>query len=138
MPPFAGFWSKDEILLFSLDKSPALYVIGLVTALLTAYYMTRQVIMVFFGEAHWKDQARRARRPRRACTATPHESAHESPWIMLVPLVVLAALSIVGGLIQLPFSDDVGAPRALAAPGGRAGEVDIGEATWADDDLRTC
>ena len=40
VPPFAGFWSKDEILLYSLAKSPALYVIGLVTALLTAYYMT--------------------------------------------------------------------------------------------------
>ena len=57
VPPFAGFWSKDEILLFSLAKSPALYVVGLVTALLTAYYMTRQVIMVFFGEARWEDHA---------------------------------------------------------------------------------
>ncbi len=57
VPPFAGFWSKDEILLFSLAKSPALYAVGLVTALLTAYYMTRQVIMVFFGEARWKDRA---------------------------------------------------------------------------------
>ena len=55
VPPFAGFWSKDEILLFAFDKSPVLYVLGLVTALLTAYYMTRQVIMVFFGEARWND-----------------------------------------------------------------------------------
>ena len=53
MPPFAGFWSKDEILLYAFAKSPVLYVFGLVTALLTAYYMTRQVIMVFFGEARW-------------------------------------------------------------------------------------
>ncbi len=57
VPPFAGFWSKDEILLFALAKSPALYVVGLVTALLTAYYMTRQVVMVFFGEAKWEDHA---------------------------------------------------------------------------------
>ena len=54
VPPFAGFWSKDEILLFTLARSPVLYVIGLVTAILTAYYMTRQVIMVFFWEASGK------------------------------------------------------------------------------------
>ena len=70
VPPFAGFWSKDEILLFALAESPALYVVGLVTALLTAYYMTRQVIMVFFGEARWEDQRRRARRPRRRSSRT--------------------------------------------------------------------
>ena len=69
VPPFAGFWSKDEILLFSLAKSPALYLLGLVTALLTAYYMTRQVVMVFFGEAKWEDHAARARRPRRVQAA---------------------------------------------------------------------
>ncbi len=57
VPPFAGFWSKDEILLFTLVDSPALYVIGLVTAVLTAFYMTRQVIMVFFGEAKWGSYA---------------------------------------------------------------------------------
>ena len=57
VPPFAGFWSKDEILLFALAKSPALYIVGLVTALLTAYYMTRQVVMVFFGKARWEDHA---------------------------------------------------------------------------------
>ena len=84
VPPFAGFWSKDEILLFAFDKSPALWVVGLVTALLTAYYMTRQVMMVFFGEAQWNDHAERARRARRRPRRT------RSPWIMLVPLVVLA------------------------------------------------
>jgi NADH-quinone oxidoreductase subunit L len=95
VPPFAGFWSKDEILLFSLDKSPVLYLLGLVTALLTAYYMTRQVIMVFFGEARWND------------AADEHGvhgdfKPHESPPVMLLPLVALAGLSIVGGIVQLP------------------------------------
>ena len=83
VPPFAGFWSKDEILLFALAKSPALYVVGLVTALLTAYYMTRQVIMVFFGEARWEDRAAEH-------GAHGDFKPHESPWIMLFPLVVLA------------------------------------------------
>jgi len=97
VPPFAGFWSKDEILLYAFQKSPALYVVGLVTALLTAYYMTRQVMMVFFGEAHWKDQSEEH-------GAHGDIKPHESPWIMLVPLIVLAILSTFGGVLQLPFN----------------------------------
>ncbi|MFM8854476.1 MAG: proton-conducting transporter membrane subunit, partial [Acidimicrobiaceae bacterium] len=57
VPPFAGFWSKDEILLYVYANNPALYVVGLLTALLTAYYMTRQVIMVFYGKARWNDHS---------------------------------------------------------------------------------
>ena len=57
VPPFAGFWSKDEILLYVYANNRFLYVVGLVTALLTAYYMTRQVIMVFYGKAKWNDHA---------------------------------------------------------------------------------
>ncbi|HRK47591.1 MAG TPA: proton-conducting transporter membrane subunit, partial [Nocardioides sp.] len=107
VPPFAGFWSKDEILLFTFAKSPVLYVIGLVTALLTAYYMTRQVIMVFFGEAKWQDKAGEHGAHGDVGAHDDHGHAHtphESPGIMLFPLVVLAGLSIVGGFMQLPFS----------------------------------
>ncbi len=68
--PFSGFWSKDEILVFAFADNFALYLVGGVTALLTAYYMTRQVIMVFFGEARWKDRADRARRGRRRTSRT--------------------------------------------------------------------
>jgi len=95
VPPFAGFWSKDEILLFTLASSPFLYVIGLVTAVLTAFYMTRQVIMVFFGKARWESHAEDH-------GAHGEFRPHESPAIMLFPLVVLAGLSVVGGAIQLP------------------------------------
>jgi NADH-quinone oxidoreductase subunit L len=106
VPPFAGFWSKDEILLFAWDKSPVLYVVGLVTALLTAYYMTRQVIMVFFGKAHWHDAHEEHGAHGDLGVTDDHEAhtPHESPWIMVAPLVVLAGLSMVGGFIQLPFS----------------------------------
>jgi NADH-quinone oxidoreductase subunit L len=93
--PLSGFWSKDEILLFAGAKSPALYAVGLGTALLTAYYMTRQVVMVFFGESRWNDRATEH-------GAHGEVKPHESPWIMLTPLVVLAFLSAVGGIIQLP------------------------------------
>ena len=125
VPPFAGFWSKDEILLFAYDKSPVLYVFGLITALLTAYYMTRQVIMVFFGEARWHDHADEH-------GAHGDFEPHESPKIMLLPLVVLAGLSIVGGALQLPFNHNTKLLEKWLAP-----VVDIGErnitGTWADD-----
>jgi NADH-quinone oxidoreductase subunit L len=96
VPPFAGFWSKDEILLFAWDKSKALWAVGLVTALLTAFYMSRQVFMVFYGDARWKDGAEDH-------GAHGDATPHESPWLMLSPLVVLAALSIVGGILNVPF-----------------------------------
>src|SRR5258706_432627 len=97
VPPFAGFLSKDDNLLAAYDKSPVLWALGLITALLTAYYMTRQVIMVFYGEAHWHDHADEH-------GARGDMQPHESPAIMLLPLVVLAGLSIIGGGLNLPFS----------------------------------
>ncbi|MGH9176990.1 MAG: NADH-quinone oxidoreductase subunit L, partial [Acidimicrobiales bacterium] len=54
VPPFAGFWSKDEILLAAWENSPALWAVGLLTALLTAYYMARQVFLVFYGDERWR------------------------------------------------------------------------------------
>ncbi len=97
IPPFAGFWSKDEILLAAFANNRLLWLIGVITALLTAYYMTRQVIMVFFGEARWHDHVEEN-------GAHGDHTPHESPWTMVTPLVVLAGLSIAGGALQLPFS----------------------------------
>jgi NADH-quinone oxidoreductase subunit L len=125
VPPFAGFWSKDEILLFAFAKSPVLYVVGLVTALLTAYYMTRQVIMVFYGKARWKDQAAEH-------GAHGDFTPHESPKTMLLPLVVLAGLSLVGGALQLPFSHDTKFLEKWLEPVVAIGEKNIA-GTWADD-----
>ena len=90
IPPLAGFWSKDEILASAFARGgwfSALWVIGLLTALITAFYMTRQWVMVFLGEPRWDQDA----------------SPHESPRVMTVPLVVLAALSVIGGLVNTPF-----------------------------------
>jgi len=120
VPPFAGFWSKDDILLYSLAANPAWYVIGLVTAILTAYYMTRQVILVFFGQAHWKDQAGEH-------GAHGEIKPHESPPTMLLPLVALAGLSFVGGVIQLPFGESWARLEHWLEPVIEFGEADIAD-----------
>ncbi len=122
IPPFAGFWSKDDILANAWDKSPALWAVGVVTAGLTAYYMSRQVFLVFYGEERWKKakpQAEAEAEPAGSGGTAQHEPAaapdharaqrefkpHESPWTMTFPLVVLAGLAVVGGLLSLPFGD---------------------------------
>jgi NADH-quinone oxidoreductase subunit L len=89
IPPLAGFWSKDEILGVAFGRGGwfgLLWVIGLLTAFLTAFYMTRQFVLVFFGEPRWD----------------PGVHPHESPRVMTVPLIVLAGLSVVGGLVNTP------------------------------------
>src|SRR3546814_3952751 len=109
VPPFAGFWSKDEILLYAYDASPALWALGLLTALLTAFYMARQVFLVFFGEPRWNQPITdlESASPDDAADAHSHSEPHESPWQMTVPLVVLAGLAIVGGGLNLPFTGDL-------------------------------
>jgi NADH-quinone oxidoreductase subunit L len=84
--PFAGFWSKDEILADAFKEFPHVYWLLTIAAFLTAFYMGRQVWMVFFGK------------PRHEVA----EHAEESPLIMTAPLMVLAALSVFGGLLNLP------------------------------------
>ena len=123
VPPFAGFWSKDEILLYVYANNRGLYVVGLITALLTAFYMTRQVIMVFFGKAKWNDHS--AEHGSHG-DLTPHESS----WVMLTPLVMLAGLSVVGGAMQLPFGKKFNFLERWLAPVVEESEAHIGE-TWA-------
>ncbi len=84
--PLAGFWSKDEILADAFHTFPAVYWLLTIAAFLTAFYMGRQVWMVFFGK------------PRHA--AVGH--AEESPKVITVPLMILAALAVLGGVLNLP------------------------------------
>ncbi|HLF41187.1 MAG TPA: NADH-quinone oxidoreductase subunit L [Acidimicrobiia bacterium] len=97
--PFAGFWSKDEILAVAfVDGQYALWAVGAVTALLTALYMSRQVWLVFYGNERWKEHVH-GRVGSGGGTVKPHES----PALLTFPLVVLAALALAGGLLNLPF-----------------------------------
>lgn len=84
--PLAGFWSKDEILAEANSLNPIVYWLLVAAAFLTAFYMGRQVLMVFFGEARSQ--------------AAAH--AKENPPLITIPLVILAGLSALGGLLNLP------------------------------------
>jgi NADH-quinone oxidoreductase subunit L len=119
VPPLSGFWSKDEILLYAFNESVVLWGFGVLVALLTAFYMTRQVLLVFFTEPRWKrsdgghgpDGAEQPEALSVGAAVNPNHHddelhPHESPWLMTLPLVVLAVGSAVAGIMQLPFSKD--------------------------------
>jgi NADH-quinone oxidoreductase subunit L len=133
VPPFAGFWSKGDVLLNAWQVSPGLYVIGAISAVLTAYYMGREYFLVFAGKRRWVEArptgnghahgleaahphlpgaggdaaAGGARSTEQTGTEPGHGAGglhpHEPSWVMLVPLVVLSVCSVFGGLINLPF-----------------------------------
>ncbi len=86
--PLAGFWSKDEVLASALDKQPLLFVLALITVFMTAFYMFRAVFMTFGGESRAKVNHGHTEE---------HSSRHESPAVMLVPMVVLGVLAVVSG-----------------------------------------
>ncbi|MCY3890338.1 MAG: NADH-quinone oxidoreductase subunit L [bacterium] len=101
VPPFSGFWSKDEILAYAYGENKVLWVLLLATAILTAFYMTRLVLMTFFGPPRWTDTEADSTEEQ------PQRHPHESPWTMTVPLVLLAGLAMVAGVFNLPFTSDV-------------------------------
>ncbi len=93
IPPFSGFWAKSDVLEDVYAKSPALWALGVLTAILTAYYMTRLFVLAFRGDERW------------ATSVGDHRTAppHESPWVMRLPLVILAVLAFAGGILDLPW-----------------------------------
>jgi NADH-quinone oxidoreductase subunit L len=103
--PFAGFFSKDEILWMAFSRhegSPVLWGIGILTALMTSFYMFRLLFMTFFGAL--RSQPAAANGHGHDDHAHGHSTPHESPWVMLAPLVVLAGLSVVGGWVGWPHA----------------------------------
>jgi NADH-quinone oxidoreductase subunit L len=134
--PFAGFFSKDEILYktFAADKiflggdfpgNKVLWIIGLITAVMTAVYMTRMMVMTFWGKERFHgedadvhaysagddhaDDSRDDDEEEHHHALPPDFKPHESPWTMTVPLIILAFLSTVGGLVGIPYALSGGA-----------------------------
>ena len=83
IPPFAGFFSKDEILAAAAQVSPALYILATITAFMTAFYMARLLFVAFMGQP---------------ANQEAYDHAHEVGWFMRVPLIVLSVLSVVSGI----------------------------------------
>jgi NADH-quinone oxidoreductase subunit L len=123
IPPFAGFFSKDEILYRTFTApgplNKLLWLVGLVTAGMTSFYMFRLWFKTFFGESRFEQHALEQHgapvHARSTTTLTmvadPDEdhaahprAVHESSWIMLFPLVILAILSVLGGFVGVPGS----------------------------------
>ncbi|CAM3696705.1 NADH-quinone oxidoreductase subunit L [Cohnella lubricantis] len=95
IPPFSGFWSKEAILTAALEGDhPWLFIVGVVTAFFTALYMARLFFLAFAGK------------PRGNAEQAAH--AKESPAVMTIPMIVLAALAVVSGFVQTPFKDWLG------------------------------
>ena len=88
IPPFAGFFSKDEILAAAFAKNPVYWAVGVLTAFMTAFYMFRLYGMTFLGKFRG--------------THDQEHHLHESPAAITIPLIVLAILAVVGGLIGIP------------------------------------
>ena len=105
IPPFAGFWSKDEILwkAYSSDHgSWVFWLIGVITAFITSFYMFRLLFMTFFGDYHGVQvDAHGHGSLAHGHDDHGHGEPHESPMVMLVPLMILAVLSVVGGLVGI-------------------------------------
>jgi NADH-quinone oxidoreductase subunit L len=94
IPPLSGFWSKGDVLANVWAKYKPLYFLGIITAVLTAYYMSRLWFVVFTGQARWD-------KPSGAEPALHHP--HDPPWVMRLPLVVLAFAATLAGAIDLPW-----------------------------------
>ena len=84
-PGFSGFWSKDKIIETAFNENPLVGLAAILGAGITAFYMTRLMLMTFFTEKRW----------------APEVHPHESPKVMTFPLIVLAALSVLGGVLLL-------------------------------------
>ncbi|CDN13654.1 NADH dehydrogenase subunit 5, Involved in CO2 fixation [Richelia intracellularis] len=145
IPPFAGFWSKDEILGAAFQANPILWGIGWLTAGITAFYMFRMYFSTFEGKFRGTDKKIQQKLKQAATSMKQGEvagehhdshghsdSPHESPWTMTTPLAVLAIPSILIGLVGTPFGNYfeqfIFAPNeTLAEVMEKTAEVDLNE-----------
>ena len=120
VPPFAGFWSKGDVLLHAFEESPLLWFFGVATAGLTSYYMGREYSLAFLGDERWKHMAsKKAKKKAKKLEISldkhvPHP--HDPTYKMLFPLQGLAVLAILGGVLNLPFASSLHVLEHFLAP----------------------
>jgi NADH-quinone oxidoreductase subunit L len=165
VPPFSGFWSKDEILAYAWQENVPIWIVGTAAALLTAYYIGREVFLVFYGDERWKASLRAEAEAKAEHSAVPDAGSepaaadaetgppatvtaptaadapvahfpegfrpHESPWVMTLPLIVLAIGATVAGLLNLPFPKSFHFLETWLEPvfEGTATELDLSSST---------
>src|SRR5208337_2765417 len=88
IPPFSGFFSKDEILLHAYESNKIIWMLGVLGSILTTFYMFRLLFLTFSGVFRGTDEQKL--------------HLHESPKVMTIPLVILAFFSLTGGLLNIP------------------------------------
>ena len=98
IPPLAGFWSKDEILWKAYQANWVYWLIGVITAFITSFYMFRLLFMTFFGDYHGAHVDEHGHGSH-GQGDHGHGEPHESPMVMLAPLMILALLSLIGGFV---------------------------------------
>ena len=101
VPPFSGFWAKGDVLSNVFAHNKPLWALGVITAILTAYYMSRLFMLTFRGSERFRE-------------VTHQHDPHESPRAMTAPLVILATLSLLGGLLDLPWAHGFSLTRFLS------------------------
>ncbi|MBP7997948.1 MAG: NADH-quinone oxidoreductase subunit L [Chloroflexi bacterium] len=115
--PLAGFWSKDEILAHGSEHNQIVYWMLVFAAFCTAFYMGRQIKMTFFGEARHE--------------AASH--AHESAPLMTTPLIILAILTLLGGLLNLPYLSE----GAAEAGGNHPSGINLAMEGWLEHSIQS-
>ena len=115
VPGLAGFFSKDEILAYAFRASPVLWVIGVITAAMTAFYMFRLIYLTFYGNYRGPSWEHAENGEHGHGDSHAWHGPHESPRAMTVPLMVLAVGAIAAGYVGIPavLGDSVGIPNAI-------------------------
>jgi len=101
IPPFSGFFSKDEILAHAFESNKLLWAFGVIGSMMTAFYMFRLLFLTFYGS--YRGGIKKNEHEHEPAADT-HSGIHESPKVMTIPLIILAILSTIGGFVGVPES----------------------------------